>query len=62
MEVPAPTVDWKDEGAHDAAWTLETVPQPIPMPADRFCDGTVFVPEKIPALGDAAAKSALHKF
>ncbi|WP_297297438.1 CmpA/NrtA family ABC transporter substrate-binding protein [uncultured Methylovirgula sp.] len=62
MEVPAPTVDWKDEGAHDAAWTLEAVPQPIPMPADRFCDGTVFVPEKIPALGDAAAKSALHKF
>lgn len=61
MGVCAPTVDWKEEGAHLAPWTLEAAPRPIAMPADRFCDGTVFVPDNVPATGAPTAKSALHK-
>ncbi len=62
MAIPAPIADWKNEGAHDASWMLDAAPAAIAMPADRFCDGTVFEPEKVAATGDATAKSALHKF
>lgn len=61
VDVPAPKADWKNEGAHEAPWMLEAERQPIAMSADRFCDGTVFEPEKIPAVGSTATKSALHK-
>ena len=44
---PAPTLDWKREGAHDAPWTVEAAPEPIVLPADRFCDGVVFDPDAI---------------
>jgi NitT/TauT family transport system ATP-binding protein/nitrate/nitrite transport system substrate-binding protein len=62
MAIPAPIVDWKNEGAHDEPWTLDAAPEAIAMPADRFCDGAVFEPEKVAATGDPTAKSALHKF
>ncbi|HWA62854.1 MAG TPA: CmpA/NrtA family ABC transporter substrate-binding protein [Caulobacteraceae bacterium] len=39
---PAPTVDAKLEGAHDAPWTLTEATAPIPMPADRFLTGEPF--------------------
>ncbi len=62
MNIPTPMPDWKNEGAHDTSWMLEAVPEAITMPADRFCDGAIFEPEKVLATGDSTAKSALHKF
>ncbi len=56
---PAPLVDWKREGAHDALWTVEAAPAPIPMAADCFCDGTIFDPDAISSR-TAPAKSMLH--
>ncbi len=56
---PAPLADWKHEGAHDAPWTLEAAPTPIPMPPDRFCDGAVFDPEAVSSM-PASTKSMLH--
>ena len=44
LGVDVPVADSKIEGAHDTAWQLEALPQPIPMAADRFCDGRVFGP------------------
>ncbi len=41
-----PAADWKPEGAHDQPWALGT----IAMPADRFCDGTVFDPDRLGAV------------
>ena len=61
LGVPAPTTDWKTEGAHDAPWKLDAQPEAIAMPADRFCDGSIFVPDNVAAIDAAAAKSALHK-
>lgn len=56
-----PLHDWKREGAHDEAWSLEAAPASIAMPADRFCDGAVFDPDAFePPL--RPVKSALHKF
>jgi NitT/TauT family transport system ATP-binding protein/nitrate/nitrite transport system substrate-binding protein len=48
-----PLQDTKREGAHDAPWSIAALPEPIAMPADRFCDGAVFDPE--PANPPAAA-------
>jgi NitT/TauT family transport system ATP-binding protein/nitrate/nitrite transport system substrate-binding protein len=42
LGLSVPLADNKVEGAHDAPWSLEAAPAPIPMPADRFCDGAVF--------------------
>lgn len=56
---PAPTQNWKREGAHDAAWTADAVPQAIAMPADRFCDGVVFEPDA-PLPPAKPTQSALH--
>ncbi len=36
---PVPERDWKKEGAHPAAWTLEAAGGAIPMGPDRFLDG-----------------------
>ena len=44
LGVAVPKADAKTEGAHDAPWQLEAVPQPIPMAADSFCDGRIFEP------------------
>ncbi len=61
LGLPAPTADWKTEGAHDAPWTLDAQPETIAMPADRFCDGSIFVPENVAVIDATTAKSALHK-
>lgn len=61
LGVPAPTIDWKTEGGHDAGWVLDAQPETITMPADRFCDGRIFVPDDVAPIDAAAAKSALHK-
>ncbi len=45
---PVPAMDLKSEGAHESGFVIEAVPAPIAMPADRFCDGTVFDPEAVP--------------
>ena len=44
LGIDVPVADSKMEGAHDAPWQLEALPQPIPMAPDRFCDGRVFEP------------------
>lgn len=51
-----PTADWKVEGSHAAAWSLDAQPQPIRMPADRFCDGALFDPAALPSLGESARR------
>jgi NitT/TauT family transport system ATP-binding protein/nitrate/nitrite transport system substrate-binding protein len=56
---PAPTPDWKPEGEHGAAFTVEAIPAPIVLPPDRFCDGTVFDPDAVPAPAKPA-RNALH--
>lgn len=56
---PAPVFDWKHEGAQDGPWTADAAPTPIAMPADRFCDGTVFDPEAMPQAIEAT-EGALH--
>ncbi|HUI21405.1 MAG TPA: CmpA/NrtA family ABC transporter substrate-binding protein [Methylocella sp.] len=55
-----PAVDWKAEGAHDMAWTVEAAPAPILLPADRFCDGTVFNPDMVRSPAKAVLET-LHK-
>lgn len=45
---PIPASDSKLEGAHDEAFIIDGAPEPVPMPADRFCDGIVFDPEAVP--------------
>jgi len=43
---PLPSQDWKPEGAHEAPWALEALTNgsasEITMPADGFCDRSVF--------------------
>ncbi len=56
---PVPQHNSKPEGAHEAPWTLEACPDPIAMPADRFCDGAVFATGESLKSGLTAA-SALH--
>lgn len=56
---PVPAMDWKREGAHKDAWTVEASPAPIVMPADRFCDGVVFDPDALSPTAQPA-KGALH--
>ncbi len=40
--IDLPRDEWKIEGAHDAAWTLDGERGPIAMGPDRFCDGATF--------------------
>ncbi len=42
LGLAVPDADAKAEGAHDGSWQIEATPAPIPMGADRFCDGVVF--------------------
>jgi ABC-type nitrate/sulfonate/bicarbonate transport system substrate-binding protein len=56
---PAPVQDWKQEGAHAAAWSADATPAAIAMPADRFCDGAIFDPDALP-LAAMAINSAVH--
>ncbi len=46
LSEPAPLVDDKAEGGHDAAWTLDQATAPIAMAADAFFDGRVFDPRQ----------------
>jgi NitT/TauT family transport system ATP-binding protein/nitrate/nitrite transport system substrate-binding protein len=39
-----PLLDWKAEGAHSSAWSLEAGEGPLDMLPDRFCDGKIFAP------------------
>ena len=40
----APVDDWKIEGAHSRAWSLDGSVSPLDMLPDRFCDGVPFDP------------------
>lgn len=51
-----PLADAKVEGEHATGWSLDAVPAPIPMPADRFCDDAVFDPAALPPLGESAMR------
>ena len=44
LDIAAPSIDWKSEGAHVAPWVLEDASVPIPMAADGFMDGMIFNP------------------
>lgn len=51
-----PLDDWKTEGRHRSAWSLDATPSRIDMPADAFCDGSVFDPADVPPLGESAMR------
>ncbi|WP_343880547.1 CmpA/NrtA family ABC transporter substrate-binding protein [Rhodanobacter caeni] len=51
-----PLADWKVEGAHATGWSLDALPAPMAMPADRFCDGAIFDPAAVPPLGESAMR------
>jgi len=55
----APVRNWKCEGAHDAPWLADAAPEPLAMPADRFCDGAVFDPDAALPVPPAAMR-AVH--
>jgi NitT/TauT family transport system ATP-binding protein/nitrate/nitrite transport system substrate-binding protein len=42
LGLPVPRADRKQEGGHDAPWTIDAEPAPIAMPPDPFCDGAQF--------------------
>ena len=44
LGIGVPLADAKIEGAHAQDWLLDAAPSPLPMGADRFCDGAVFDP------------------
>ncbi len=50
LHEPAPVVDRKREGAHDASWHFPASVGSIAMPPDGFCDGAVFDPDAVPAV------------
>lgn len=60
MGEPTPSIDWKQEGAHKEAWTLDAIPAPLVLGPDRFCDGAVFDPDAVPPATSAAC-NRLHK-
>ncbi|EIJ42280.1 ABC-type nitrate/sulfonate/bicarbonate transport system, periplasmic component [Beggiatoa alba B18LD] len=47
LNLPAPTIDYKTEGANTNGWELKEATNPIAMGADRFFDGKIFDPAKI---------------
>ncbi|HEY4343326.1 MAG TPA: CmpA/NrtA family ABC transporter substrate-binding protein [Parvibaculum sp.] len=44
LDLPAPLMDVKSEGAHASEWQLATMRGPIDMGPDLFCDGAIFEP------------------
>lgn len=44
LGIAVPTIDYKPEGVHSAAWTLTEATQPIEMGPDVFLDGMRFDP------------------
>ena len=44
LGLPAPTVDYKSEGTHEANWTLRQATRPIAMGPDRLLGGRIFDP------------------
>jgi len=44
-----PLADWKPEGGHEGEWSVAAAPRPIPMMADRFCDGKILIAPAGPA-------------
>lgn len=56
----APISDWKTEGAHADAWTLQGIPSPLVMRPDTFCDGALFDPDNVSPPSKMVA-SAVHK-
>lgn len=55
-----PVADWKIEGAHDVAWQAEAAPEPMTLPADRFCDGAIFDPDQL-AFPAKVLSGTLHR-
>lgn len=61
LGIPAPTIDWKIEGAHQAPWRLEEATiAPIPMAPDRFLDGLPFDARALPAYLERLEVSSLR--
>jgi two-component system, oxyanion-binding sensor len=46
LGAPAPLVDDKAEGGHDAPWVLDLATAPIQMAPDAFFDGRIFDPRQ----------------
>lgn len=46
LGVAYPTIDYKTEGSHGGAWTLDKASAPIAMGPDKFFDGMPFDPTK----------------
>lgn len=44
---PAPALEWKIEGAHDRAWTIDGTTGPVTMQPDLFCDRSQFDPDTV---------------
>lgn len=60
LGIAAPDIDWKSEGAHPTAWTLDRASDPIAMTADRFLDGAVFDPHQLPRYLESLEISSLR--
>ena len=47
LNILCPTIDYKKEGEHEAAWFISDDEQEIELGADKFIDGKVFDPNKL---------------
>ena len=47
MGVAYPSIDYKTEGTHGGAWTLDDATRPIAMGPDKFFDGMPYDPSKL---------------
>tara|TARA_R110002072_G_scaffold6364_4_gene37541 strand:- start:32111 stop:33412 length:1302 start_codon:yes stop_codon:yes gene_type:complete len=47
LNILCPTIDYKTEGEHEAAWFISDDEQEIELGADKFIDGKVFDPNKL---------------
>lgn len=46
LDLPHPSIGYKNEGEHAQRWQLEEASQPIPMGPDLFFDGRVYKPRQ----------------
>ena len=49
LGLPAPTIDYKSEGLHATAWTLQQATGPVAMGSDRLLGGRIFDPPALDA-------------
>lgn len=47
LGLPAPTIDYKTEGTHNAPWSLKDATSPIAMGSDMFSDSMVYDPAQL---------------